>query len=173
MCEIKKDWNMKRILLGIAVVCGMAASIWAADPEKKMDRAELEQAFAEKLSGATLAGSFSLDGKDNGSNKPDRYRIVSAKKVQGDDWIVTAKMKVGQNELDIPIPIKVYWADDTPVMSLTDLTIPGMGTFTARVMFHGNRYAGTWQHGPAGGHMWGMVEKAATEKAPTEKPATK
>ena len=73
-------------------------------------------------------------------------------------------MKVGENEIDVPIPIKVYWADDTPVMSLTDLTIPGVGTFTARVMFHGDRYAGTWQHGEVGGHMWGLVEKPDAKK---------
>ncbi|MEI8021675.1 MAG: hypothetical protein WCH39_25925, partial [Schlesneria sp.] len=94
-------------------------------------------------------------------NKPDKYQIVSAKKLNGDDWVITSKMKIGENEVDIPIVIKVFWADDTPVMSLTDLTIPGMGTFTARVMFFGDRYAGTWQHGEKGGHMWGIVEKTA------------
>ena len=77
---------------------------------------------------------------------------------------MTAKMKVGDNELDVPVPIKLYWADDTPIMSLTDLTIPGMGTFTSRVMFYGDRYAGTWQHGAAGGHMWGTVEQPAPKK---------
>ena len=150
---------MKRIMFGIVAVGIVAASLWAADSDKKMDRTALEQAFADKLSGSLLSGSFSLDGKNAGGNKPDKYRIVSAKKMQGDDWVITAKMKIGDNELDIPVPIKVYWADDTPVMSLTDLTIPGMGTFTSRVMFYGTRYAGTWQHGDAGGHMWGVVEK--------------
>ena len=87
--------------------------------------------------------------------------IALAKKLNGDDWVITSKMKIGENEVDIPIVIKVYWADDTPVMSLTDLTIPGLGTFTSRVMFHGDRYVGTWQHGDKGGHMWGTVEKPA------------
>ena len=170
-CENKRIFVMKRILSGIAAACVMVfmttyvseAKLSAADPEKKVERADFEQAFAAKLSGSILTGSFSLDGKDNSANKPDRYRIISAKKIQGDDWVITAKMKIGQNELDIPVPIKVYWADDTPVMSLTDLTIPGMGTFTARIMFHGNRYAGTWQHGDAGGHMWGRVEKTTAK----------
>lgn len=152
---------MMRNLIGLMVAVVVASTLWAAEGEKKDDRAALEQAFSAKLSGAKLAGMFSIDGKSDGPNKPDKYQIVSAKKIQGDDWVITAKMKVGQNELDIPIPLKVYWAGDTPVMSLTDLTIPGMGTFTSRVMFHGDRYAGTWQHGDVGGHMWGMVEKAA------------
>ena len=136
----------------------VASSVWAVDADQKTSREGLEQAFAKKLSGAILAGSFSIDGKDAGPHKPDRYQIVTAKKLSGDDWVITATMKVGENQLDIPIPIKVYWADDTPVMSLTDLTIPGVGTFTSRVMFYGNRYAGTWQHGEVGGHMWGMIE---------------
>ena len=158
---------MRRVLLGMAVIAIVVTSLWAADVEKKGDqavagRAALEKAFAAKLTGAKLVGMFSLDGKDSGANKPDKYQIVSAKKDSGDNWVITAKMKVGENEIDVPVPIKVYWADDTPVMSLTDLTIPGMGTFTARVMFHGVRYAGTWQHGEAGGHMWGIVEQTSS-----------
>jgi hypothetical protein len=159
-----KDSVMTRILVGIIAIGAIATSLWAVDPDKKGDREGREQAFATKLTGSTLAGSFSIDGKDAGANKPDRYQIVSAKKVQGDDWIITSKMKVGENQIDVPIPIKIYWADDTLVMSLTDLTIPGVGTFTARVMFHGNRYAGTWQHGEVGGHMWGMIEAAPAKK---------
>jgi hypothetical protein len=154
---------MKNAAIMTLVAGVFATSLFGADGDKKIDRATLEKEFAAKLSGATLKGSFSLDGKD-GPNKPDRYQIVSAKKVTGDDWVVTAKMKVGENELDVPVPIKVYWADDTPVMSLTDLTIPGMGTFTSRIMFYGDRYAGTWQHGDVGGHMWGTVEKPAAKK---------
>ena len=155
---------MTRFSVGVVTVLLVAMSIFAADPEKKSDRDTLEQAFAAKLTNAALSGSFTTDGKDSGTQKPDRYQIVSAKKLKGDDWLITAKMKVGQDQIDIPIPIKVYWANDTPVMSLTDLTIPGVGTFTARVMFYGDRYAGTWQHGEVGGHMWGLVEKKAVEK---------
>ena len=150
---------MRSLLLVFAVFSAVTVSALAADSDKKVDREAQEKAFASKLTGATLAGFFSLDGKESAPNKPDRYQIVSAKKLNGDDWVITSKMKIGENQVDIPIVIKVYWADDTPVMSLTDLTIPGMGTFTARVMFYGDRYAGTWQHGEKGGHMWGIVEK--------------
>lgn len=155
---------MRNTAVVLVALIAVAASLSAADPEKKPNREALEKAFAEKLTGSVLSGSFSLDGKDAGANKPDRYQIVTAKKVGGDDWVVTAKLKVGENMLDVPVPIKVYWADDTPVMSLTDLTIPGMGTFTSRIMFYGDRYAGTWQHGEAGGHMWGKIEKGSEKK---------
>ena len=57
----------------------------------------------------------------------------------------------------------------TGVFSLTG-TIPGLGTFTARVMFYGDRYAGTWQHGKAGGHMWGQIETMnKDENSPSKK----
>ena len=54
-------------------------------------------------------------------------------------------------------------------MSLTNLTIPVLGTFTARVMFYGNRYAGTWQHGKVGGHMWGTIERAKPKRKTPKK----
>ena len=152
---------MTRPLVGIVVLSLVAATLWAADTDKRPQR---EQAFAAKLTGATMTGAFSLDGKQDKNQKEDKYQIVSAKKTEGDNWVITAKMKIGENELDVPIAIKVYWADDTPVMSLTDFTIPGLGTFTARVMFYGDRYAGTWQHGEAGGHMWGLIGKMSEKK---------
>jgi hypothetical protein len=45
------------------------------------------------------------------------------------------------------------------MIMLTDLEIPGVGTYTARVFFYEDRYAGTWQGGRVGGHMFGRVEK--------------
>ena len=163
---------MRRLMPVVLLCCSVCSALMETNPPAKAgrsDQAVLEQAFSDKLFGATLVGTFTLDGKEG--TKPDRYRIVSAKKVEDKDveWIITATMKVGQNEFDIPIPIKVYWADDTPVMSLTDLTIPGMGTFTSRVMFYGDRYAGTWQHGSHGGAFSGLIEKKPAATTPEKK----
>ena len=42
------------------------------------------------------------------------------------------------------------------------LTIPNLGTYTARVLFYGDQYAGTWSAGADhGGHLWGRIEKSA------------
>jgi hypothetical protein len=43
---------------------------------------------------------------------------------------------------------------------MTEYTIPTVGTFSVRVFFYGDRYAGAWQHGEFGGHMYGMIQKA-------------
>jgi hypothetical protein len=48
---------------------------------------------------------------------------------------------------------------DTPIIPMTDMAVPGLGTFTARVMFYRGRYAGTWQHDTVGGHLWGIIER--------------
>lgn len=160
-----------RQMLSLVLLGTLVMPLWAADQKSskpaKPDQAALEEAFAAKLTGSTLVGTFTTDGREGA--KPDRYKMVSAKKVKDNDWIFTATMKIGDREIDLPIPIKVYWADDTPVMSLTDLTIPGMGTFTARVMFYGDRYAGTWQHGDHGGTFAGLIEKTTKPDAESQK----
>ena len=46
------------------------------------------------------------------------------------------------------------------MVMLTDYSVPALGTFTARVLFYDDRYAGTWQHGQeVGGHLFGRIEK--------------
>ena len=48
---------------------------------------------------------------------------------------------------------------------MTDLAIPNLGTFTARVVIYDGRYAGTWQHGKVGGNLFGRIEKLNGENA--------
>jgi hypothetical protein len=133
----------------------------AAKPDTKLNQAALEKAFSQKLTGAALVGSYTIDGqKSDKAPKEDRYELEKVSKVRDDYWLFLARVKYGETDLKIPITLKVLWAGDTPMISLTDFTIPGLGTFTSRVMFYGDRYAGTWQHGEVGGHMWGKIEPA-------------
>lgn len=130
------------------------------------ERAKLESEFEKLLTGATLAGKFTSTGSDRVSE--DRYVIEKASKLAGGIWTITAK--IGKHDISVPVPVKVVWAGDTPVITLTDLTIPGMGSFTARVLFYRGEYAGTWSSskGP-GGQMFGRVERTA---APSSQPAS-
>jgi hypothetical protein len=59
------------------------------------------------------------------------------------------------------MPLKVFWAGDTPVISLTDLSIPGLGTYTARVMVYRDQYAGTWKAKDHGGHLFGRITRGS------------
>jgi len=152
--------------LSCSLVCLLAATDISAQDKKAekapaaTERAALEKKFEETMSGAVLVGSFTVAGKDNGPPKTDRYTIVKASKLQGDTWLFLARIEYGNKDITVPIPIEVKWAGDTPVISLSDLTIPKMGTFTSRVMVYRNQYAGTWQHDDHGGHMWGRIERA-------------
>ena len=85
-------------------------------------------------------------------------------KIGEDLWLFTARF--GKAKLPLPIPVPVKWAGDTPVISVTKLTIPTMGTFTARVRDLRDHYAGTWDAGDHGGHMWGRIERPKAAPAP-------
>jgi hypothetical protein len=118
-----------------------------------------EQAFADLLTGADMVGSFTVDGKE-ADPKQDRYSITKAVKMKGNTWAIHARIKYGDVDITVPVAVQVDWAQDTPVLAVTDLKIPGLGSeFGSRILFHGDRYAGTWQHGKVGGHMWGRVER--------------
>jgi hypothetical protein len=64
----------------------------------------------------------------------------------------------------VPLELTVKWAGDTPVITLDELEIPGLGRFTARVLFHGRSYAGIWSGPGHGGQMYGRVVRAGEEE---------
>jgi len=121
---------------------------------------ELEKKFVEDMAGVVFSGSYSVTkgGKETPASM-EKYTIASVSKVKDDLWLFTARIQYGKHDLTIPMTLQVKWAGDTPMITLTNLTIPGLGTFTSRVLIYGDRYAGTWQHGKTGGHLWGTIEK--------------
>jgi len=127
-------------------------------------RSAAEQAFTKLLTGATLVGNFTVDadGVVDPARllKPDRYELATVNKVKDDIWLFVYVHK----GVPIPLTMKVLWAGTTPVLTLDEFTIAGMGTFSARLMFHDNRYAGTWQHGEKGGLMFGMIETVESKR---------
>ena len=125
----------------------------AMDPATLPDR---ERQFAEQMRGVSMVGHFTLDGREDRPARPDRYDISSVEKVGEDRWRFNAR--IGERGLTLPVTVTMRWVDDTPMIMLTDLTIPALGTFSARVFFYGNRYAGTWQDGERGGHLFGRLQ---------------
>lgn len=139
-----------------------------SEPVEAPSQEALEAEFSKTMTGVTLVGYFTIDGQKN-PPKEERYDIYKTTKINGNKWLIQARVKYGKNDVTVPIPLSVDWAGDTPVMSLTDLTIPGLGTFTSRTMFYGDRYVGTWQHGNVGGHMYGRLERTEKETDPSDK----
>jgi hypothetical protein len=135
--------------------------------DKSPDQAELEKKFIERMTNATLEGSFTIDGmRGNRPPSKDKYTISSVAKVKGDDWTITARIEYFTINLEVPVPVVVKWAGDTAVIQLTNAGIAGMtGKFSTRLLIDGERYAGTWKHNEHGGHMWGRITK--TPPAPT------
>lgn len=176
---------MSRLLLISLLTFSLNLNVVAQDVPMKSDelapakiplktREQAEKEFEEQLSGATLVGFFTTDGQDGDKLlKPDRYRLGQVRKMPGkgkeEQYLFSYELK----GTPIPLLLTVKWAGTTPVIVLDELTIPGMGTFSSRVMFHGDRYAGTWQHGSVGGLMFGKVEKAEAKPQKLEaKPKT-
>ena len=131
----------------------------------KPNREELEKAFSERMTGTVLVGNYSVVGKDLKPANPERYELKKVSKLAEDLWVFEARIKYGQTDVTLPLTLRMIWAEDTPMISLTNANLPGLGAaFGARVIFHGDLYAGTWQHGKVGGHLWGTIEKAAAAK---------
>ncbi len=126
--------------------------------------------FEERLDNVALIGSFTISGKEDQAPKPERYEIKNVRKLeQGDIWLINARIKYGDKDVQLPLPLEVKWAGMTPVISLDKTTIPGMGTFSAHVVIDEGQYAGTWTHGEAGGALFGRIEKLGDKtKAPAK-----
>jgi len=120
-------------------------------------QAAREKQFQESLNGVTLAGRFSMG--EAGRLSEEKYTIEKVSKVGAETWLFHARLQYGSHDVTLPLPLTVKWADDTPVITLTDLAIPGVGTYTARVMFYRGQYAGTWSGKGAGGHLFGRIVK--------------
>jgi hypothetical protein len=158
-------------LLCVAFAGGwVTAKIGVGSVVDEASLSDLERQFTARLRNAALVGRFTVAGREDREASPDRYDIASVEKVGDNQWRFNARLP-NYKTATLPIVVTMEWAGDTPMITMTDVTIPTLGTFTARVFFYGDRYAGTWQHGKFGGHMFGRIEpNAADGRAPVEKP---
>ena len=166
---------MKTYLLHLVVLAGLVFNPpLRAEDAKSPAATDLQAKFKETMTAATMAGRW-CPLKDGvlGEEKEDRYDIVSVEKGTGDDWIINARMKRGEREFVAPIPVQVKWAGDTAVIVVDELRMPGPSgyggtTYSARVLVHGNTYAGTWSGGNHAGLLKGVITKAAEAKPETK-----
>jgi hypothetical protein len=167
------------IALGIVLACGVARAqqstpAAAAAPSRE----ELEKKFAETMSGATLVGNFTVVGMPGDKPlKEDRYTLGKVSKIKNESnpnsdlWSFEARIQYGDHDVKLPLALPVKWAGDTPVISVSDVAFPGLGTYSARVVVYRDWYAGTWHGGNHGGHLFGRIVREGADAKGAEKSA--
>src|SRR5262249_49054530 len=144
----------------------------------KATQEELEARFKALLTKAYLSGRWSPieNGKLGPEKQEDKYEIVSAGKVKDDQWVISAKMRYGKNEMTIPVPVQVKWSGETPMIVVNNLNMGPNRNYSARVLFFDGTYSGSWNSSSGyGGVLYGTVDhgdaspKAETPKKPEQK----
>lgn len=136
-------------------------AVFAALPQGPSDaeRAAREAEFEKLVSGSKLVGRFTTRGSDRPAQE-ESYTITKVTKLRDDNWRFDAIIEYGGRSGTVPIVVQVRWAGGTPMIQVTNLTIPFMGTYSARVLIYRGEYAGTWSGGDYGGQMFGRVVPA-------------
>lgn len=166
---MKKSRFWRRVFV-VALALPIANFVLAQVESPSPDPSELPPAqqqlytqLEESLSGATLVGRFAITGEDSGELNEERYELKNVEHITGDQWLFHAGIRYGEHDVVIPLTVPVKWADDTPVISIDKMMIPGLGTYTARVMIYEDHYVGFWSGGDHGGHMFGLVERSGND----------
>src|ERR1051325_2343281 len=173
--------NLAKGYLLLGITLGTALTALAADPpdratpapagsqsstdqKPKASQADLEAKFKETLTEATMSGRWcSINKGKMGPEKEDKYTIVSVSKIQGDSWVIRARIQYGKVDMVAPIPVQVKWAGDTPVIVVDKLSL-GEATYSARILVYDKTYAGTWSGGDHGGLMNGVITPTKKEE---------
>jgi hypothetical protein len=132
-------------------------------PTQKPLPSDPEERFKVLFTKATLSGRWARikDGALGEERAGDKYTILSVVKRDADNWTVNAKMKYGEKELILPVPVRMKFAGDTAVLMVEDLGIPGGGTYTARLLIFERTYSGTWKDQRGGGMLYGTISNEA------------
>ena len=136
-----------------------------SSPETAKGQVEHFADFEKALQGAALVGHFVVTGDKETELKQERYELENVRHVKDNQWLFSARIQYGDHDVTLPLTLLVKWAGDTPVITVDNLSVPGLGTFTARVMIYADHYAGFWSGGGHGGHLFGVIEREdASEK---------
>ena len=177
--RVIRSMLMKTTLLSMAIAAGLSHSqlagaqdvsanggtekpraneAQAAEDASKSASSDAEAKFKALLTNATLTGRWcSIEDGRLGPDREDKYTILSVAKIASDLWLVNARIQYSNKDLIAPIPVRVKWAGDTPVIVVDNVGIPGGATYSARVLFHANTYSGTWTGGSHGGLLHGVI----------------
>ncbi len=129
----------------------------AQQPAAVVEMTAVEKDFQQMMTNVVMEGFFTVG--DATELYPDRYVIESVTKVKDGVWRFAARVQYNKKDIAIAIPVPVYFAGDTPVISLTRQAVQGLGTYDTRLVIYKGGYAGTWGGGATGGKMFGNIVK--------------
>jgi hypothetical protein len=125
-----------------------------------VEMSPVEQAFQQAMTDVVLEGFFTVG--DGNELHADRYEITSVTKVKDGLWRFAARVQYNKKDFPVALNVPVFFAGDTPVISLTRQGIQGTpGLFDTRLVIYKGGYAGTWGAGATGGKMFGNIVKNA------------
>ena len=145
-----------KLQLALIVILLVLVIVPRACSKKPLSQEQREQAFKEMMNGVTLAGRSSRLHDDQIVDG-EKYVIEGVTKLGGDTWLLRSRLQYKGRDIPLPLPVNIEWAGDTPVITMTDFSIPGMGTYTARVVLYRGQYAGTWSGKKGGGQIFGKI----------------
>jgi hypothetical protein len=170
--------RLPRLLLATFIACGLAAfllSSWplhadespavsaASEDSPTPGRDKLIAALEKTLTNSSLVGHYTTVGEQE-TPAEERYDLGKVKHLEKDQWSIEVRIRYGEHDTQVPIVVPIRWAKDTPIISVDDLAIPALGTYTARVMVYRDHYAGFWTGHGHGGHLYGLVKHEVEQK---------
>jgi len=156
---------MRALVYMVAFCSASIMSVFADDALVDQDRAKKAKVLREMLQDTTLIGHFTVDGKSMTELTEERYEIKKVEPIEDDPnlWTIESRIQYKTNDLILPLVLRVEWVSQTPVIVMDRVIVPGLGIFSARVLFTNGKYAGTWGHDgdglSVGGHLFGTIEK--------------
>src|SRR5688572_14523596 len=117
----------RRLAVVAALFAALSALTLADDPPKDAAKSsaatptqqELIKKLETDLTNVKLIGKFTVSGKEDREPKTEEYTITSAIKLpEGDVWLLKARIKYGDKDVTVPIPLEIKWAGDTPIITL-------------------------------------------------------
>src|SRR5689334_19770065 len=91
-------------------------------PELMTDR---ERQLKEKLSNCVFNGRWCLIEKGKLTQEyEDTYTIEGAAKTAKGGWLVYARVEYAGRSFTLPVPVRLTWAGETPVVTLDRVSIP-------------------------------------------------
>ncbi|MFQ5461574.1 MAG: hypothetical protein ACE5E5_03005 [Phycisphaerae bacterium] len=138
------------------------------------------QRFKDDLTDAVLSGTWQMTLGDGISKpvtlsdpQPESYTIGRVEPAAGDFWVINARIKYADKDVELPVLVRVIFSGDTPIITVDNLTVPMIGTYSARVMIYKGFYAGTWFGKGYGGVLSGKITKKAAPVSSKPKAAAK